>query len=780
MISLRLTRPQSTIALVGFTIIVNLLSLQIPDFDLFKAVLGFIWLILLPGWLIIRLARLRFATTWTFLTYTTAFGILAVMLVAVITNTVLPLLGDPQPLDTVGLMAGFDIAWLLLIAAEGIRNRRSHILIKLPKPNYLGLGVAAAGLPMVALSILGAITLNNHGSNILTVIMLGYASVYLAVLVYLRNRLPESAMLTGLYQVALSLLLMTSLRGWYTTGHDVQREYRVFILALSNLNWKVSDLNDAYNACLSITILPTVFRQVLGINEQFVYKTVFQVLFAIVPVIVYLISQKHFTKIVSLIAFIYFVAFPTYFGDMTMLNRQEIAFVFLSLIFLTLSTHEWSVRRRRWLVGILGVGVVLSHYSTTYSMIALFIVVLGLKYALKLLAKLIRHPGRRSVLGLDRWQNAVTPLNFTLVAVLLATSYLWSTQLTKTGSNVTHVITETFASIGKGLVNDSKSGDTSYSLVGKTNLTDQQRLDAYIQMTVPTIRAQIGKDNLYPSSITDAYHPQIAPLANLPLTSFGQVLNNLGAPIVKLSALLHQGSAVFLQLMLLVGVAMLFFGRILKNKVDNEYRLLQVSGVVFLAAIILLPVLSAEYGLLRAFQQILMLGGSAVAIATIALIPKRFVRTANTLATALAIGFFMLSTGFITSIVGGYPAQLHLANSGKYYDLYYAHQSEQYAISWLSYVTGNPGSADQVSSSIESDRYTLGRLGQFSNLNIQGNIYPGTVPKDSYVFVGYTTLVNHTATTYYNGDPLTYVYPLDFLDNNKDLVYSNGGARVYR
>jgi hypothetical protein len=232
--------------------------------------------------------------------------------------------------------------------------------------------------------------------------------------------------------------------------------------------------------------------------------------------------------------------------------------------------------------------------------------------------------------------------------------------------------------------------------------------------------------------------------------------------------------------MLIFGVLMLFFGRVLKNKTDNEYRLLQLSGLVFLAAIILLPDLSAEYGLLRAFQQILMLGGGAITIATIALIPKRYVRLAQTLAATIALGFFMSSTGLITSLLGGYPAQLHLANSGKYYDLYYAHESEEDAILWLSYVTGNPSSSDQVASSIESDRYTLGRLSVFSDLDVQGNIYPATVPRDSYVFVGYTTLVEHTATTYDNGDTLSYVYPIDFLDNNKDLVYSNGGARIYR
>ena len=52
----------------------------------------------------------------------------------------------------------------------------------------------------------------------------------------------------AIYCVSLALLLMTSLRGWYTTGHDIQREYRMFELTLTNGNWRMSRFKDAYNA----------------------------------------------------------------------------------------------------------------------------------------------------------------------------------------------------------------------------------------------------------------------------------------------------------------------------------------------------------------------------------------------------------------------------------------------------------------------------------------------------------------------------------------------------
>ena len=78
--------------------------------------------------------------------------------------------------------------------------------------------------------------------------------------------------------MSLALLLMTSLRGWYVTGHDVQTEYLVFELTKQLSRWKVSTFPDAYNACLSITILPTMILRWTRVGDPYVFKVLFQVL----------------------------------------------------------------------------------------------------------------------------------------------------------------------------------------------------------------------------------------------------------------------------------------------------------------------------------------------------------------------------------------------------------------------------------------------------------------------------------------------------------------------
>src|SRR5258708_7499512 len=105
-------RPLGTfIGLLGFAAVVNILVLLIPDLDLLKASVGFIWLFLLPGWLINRLIRLHTPSNWERIGFTVGFSVLAVMATGLLVNTILPHLGNSQPLTPGGLMLGFDVVW---------------------------------------------------------------------------------------------------------------------------------------------------------------------------------------------------------------------------------------------------------------------------------------------------------------------------------------------------------------------------------------------------------------------------------------------------------------------------------------------------------------------------------------------------------------------------------------------------------------------------------------------------------------------------------------------
>ena len=60
------------------------------------------------------------------------------------------------------------------------------------------------------------------------------------------------------------------------------------------------------------------------------------------------------------------------------------------------------------------------------------------------------------------------------------------------------------------------------------------------------------------------------------------------------------------------------------------------------------------------------------------------------------------------------------------------------------------------------------------------DIYPTLVRRTSWVILGYTTVRTKQATFTYDGALYNYIYPVRLLWNNKNLVYDNGGAEIYK
>jgi uncharacterized membrane protein len=768
--------------MILFTIAFNIYDLATPGFTFLKAALGFIWLFLLPGWMIARALHVRATTFWEQLTYVVGLGIFGIMVAGLLVDVILPQFGNPHPLGTFSLLLSLDVGWLGLFAVTVWRHRGLRLKMRIPRLTNHDIAVISMGVPMLLATIAGAISINNNGTNLITWGTLVFSAGYLAYLVNKREQLSETAILAGVYWVGLCLLLMTSLRGWYITGHDVQNEFYVFSIALAHLNWNIANYHDAYNACLSITLLPTIINQIMGIDAIYVFKTVFQVFFALVPVVTYIIARRFNTRLVSLLAAIYFIAFPTFFSDMPMLNRQEVAFLFMGLILLTIFNQAWSVARRRWLIVLLGIAVILSHYATTYVMIGIFAVVLGIRVVADLYNGTIKKWWRKRRRTPIKWQwhRQTGTISVLVIGMLLAFSYIWSVTFTNTGGNVASLLVQTVNSLEHGSTN-TKSSDTSYSLFGGKGLTPQQSLDSYVATTVPTLRSDLPADELYAPKDFMKYPIQIVPPVSAPLTPVGSFLNHLGFPVQLFNALTRQGSAIFLQLALIIGIATLFISKRLKREQVDDYRYFQLGAIVLVVAVVVLPVLSAQYGVLRAFQQALMIAGASIVLVTMLVIPARFAKARVIVPATLAIGLFVSSTGIITTALGGYPNQLQLANSGLYYDLYYSHTSEVIAANWLQSAVHNEPGVTQINTTLSGTGYVFHTLNQTPSVSVTNEgIYPGLLLKNGYVFVGYTATVNDRANIYVNGNLFTYKYPTEFLNDNKNLLYTNGQTRIYK
>jgi len=708
----------------------------------------------------------------------TLFGLMVGGLAA---NTVLPPLGIANPLSALPAIFIFDVA----ILALGMWARRRHpagYAIRMPVLTGADRAVIVLGGVVLVLAIVGAVRLNNGGGGGVTLLMLVLAVVESALLLGWRDRLNPGVVSLAIYGLSLALLLMTSLRGWYTTGHDVQREYQVFELTKSHGHWSMASLKDAYNACLSITILPTLISQWTRVDDPYVYKVFFQLLFALCPVLLFNLAKRLVPLVVALLATLYFVSFVTFFQDMPMLTRQEVAFLFLVVALLVVFNDQLAVRsRQRWFC-FFATGMVLSHYSTTYVALGVFF----LSWFVGKAAPRILATARRVVPGLaarasaavdhagaERRILAIGPL--LVVAVVAA---VWAGPVTHTQSG----LTGTVSSAIEGMSGDkpaSKSGDTSYSIVSGSGATPAQRLAEYKAASVASTAQGRAIGDYYPDELVSRYPTPVVADADLPLTPAGRAISNVGIDVAALNHLVRQASARILQLLAVVGLVVVLFARRRPIRLPPEYVLLAIASIMVVFLQVVLPVLSVDYGLLRAFQQSLLVLDILLVAGSLALVPRWASRWRNGTASILVLVLLASSTGVFTQLLGGYGPQLHLNNAGTYYDIYYLHPEEIAGIAWLRNSTG-ARTQPEVKSVIQTDRFTFLRLQTLIPVQVLNDIYPTVIRQNAYVFLGFSTVRTGRSTVSSSGDLTTYRYPMALLDDKKDLIYSSGGSRVYR
>ncbi|MGN6132581.1 MAG: hypothetical protein ACTHOK_19800, partial [Nocardioidaceae bacterium] len=229
---------------------------------LLRPVLALTTLLAVPTLVLYRRAGLPGDNRAVRVLYAFGLSLLGVILIGLLLNTALPYVGIDRPLQPAVLAA----AWLVIDVALLAWRRDEPLLPFGAGASVVRRTLRARWEPAVALatgalvlSAAGAVRLNNGagGGVAYTAVVLGAASLLL--LLRRPGGLARDCWSVGL--VGAGLLLATSLRGWHITGHDIQAEYLVFRLTNDAQHWQMGALKNAYNACLSVNILPTVLAQ---------------------------------------------------------------------------------------------------------------------------------------------------------------------------------------------------------------------------------------------------------------------------------------------------------------------------------------------------------------------------------------------------------------------------------------------------------------------------------------------------------------------------------------
>ena len=691
------------------------------------------------------------------------------MFAGLLANWLLPWLRfTSRPLSLVPLLVFFDFLFLILWIAALMRSGNELIKISFPPFNHLDAIFFAVPALFTPLSVLGAIMLNNGGPNFLTMIMLGGIAVYVFFVFIFRARLNENVFPWAILSITLPLLLMWWLRSWYVSGIDINREFHIFQIIKDHGYWSMSLFPDPYNACLSVSILPVI--------ASLIFKLVITLIYSVTPLVVYLFVKKHASKIISFIAAFFFASQTTFVSAGSSIPvRQEIALFFFALMMLVLYVIDLVQWQKKILILIFGFSMIVSHYTTTYIALSLF----AFTYLIVLFFRKTKIGGFcREISGkcvsngkVDKTNPSDYRLGAIIVFPLLVFAFIWYAQMTNISGNLVAFVSDSLTNMSKIFTQDVRAERTSP--LDQLNIFYTPRdsavmLQNYVKEAIPWY-AKDPYISLYPGKETD-FKPMVALSETLRI-----VINRV---VVSATHVFGEFLKILVKIFVIIGICNIVFFRSGNAKNDFEHKILVLMSFFWLVAVMILPFASITYDLGRTYQQVLVI--LALPAVTGALLAFNFLKKDRTIMSAqiIFISFFLVTSGFLPQIAGGDAANMWLNNFGAEYDALYVHSQENDSASWLSDNYVSSGAIPIYADKRAEDKLLLSdkiNAGVFLN-----DVFPQTIAKDAYVYLSYSNAVQKKGYIDTAGQIISYNFPNEFLSDNKNEIYNNGGSEIFK
>jgi uncharacterized membrane protein len=574
------------------------------------------------------------------------------------------------------------------------------------------------------------------------------------------------------YLTTLAILFGSTFRGdggfW---GYDINAEYAVAIRTLTEQNWLPLSTSAAYHSMLSITVLPAVLSVATKLSLTVIFKVFYPLLAALIPLAIYSVLSKYVRHSVAMsISVIEIVGSISFIPQMTALARQVVGILFFVAILIAIFDQSWSRRNKISLVIAFALGLSFSHYSTAYLTSLIFLIV-GLLSSISLLFR--RRGSRLS-------KPIITlPVAFAVIGMVV----LWN-------GVVTHSLQDAKATYNALSANGAKFLPNSHQSFIQRWFSGVSLPTKFTSLDMKT---QVLATNLYkyPSlEINPVSLLYNTTTVDLPKSK--PVLGKIGATVVVyiylFSNTLAQGLVVAA---LFLGARFLFQQRKRRKKKepensDTEERDVWLDALPLLFTSFFFAVLlrssktfSEFYNPERAAFQLALIFSLPVALTLERLINSRLKIVVGLTGFLLPFSSFIFlqqNSGLAGYLYGTPDARIN--NSVSANSHFIISEQERASADWVA--TNVP-----LSSYVQVDAHAVLSIIQSdlrSPKKIINQIAPYGIFKGSYVYLSQgnflTGLVEESNVT--GTSTVFFAPPMDYLDKNLSLVYSSGGARVYR
>lgn len=720
------------------------------------------FLLFIPGLVLLGSSRKTIKSNWEKVSISLALSIIFLMVIGLGVDLILPYTFNiANPLANRYMLPAINIFYLIAVFINRKHSWNLN-LGKFPKISTQKWPLTTMQILatiFLTLSICGALILNNGGSNLVALIAQISLVIILLAIFIVRKKIGKAGYSYILFSSALGLLYSFSLRGGpYILGFDINEEYRTLLATASKNQWIIGALHhNPYNACLSLTVLPTVLHNLSNIDSVTILKVIYPFMFAFVPLIIFLIANKFLNHFYSFMASLLFMSQIEFANEFPALARQEVALLFVATLFLVLFIHEIKSNQKKILAFVLISGCTLSHYSTAYTLTAILLFFLVINYVMRKIGH--RVIGKSVAPSINHAPISVTVVLFSVLLLIL-----WNLQLTQTNKNFDSVLSSSILNINKMFDDGSHSSAAISSLGLGQQLPTQSEIDRYVNNINTT---NSGKRlNLYGNA-------NQFPVTLLPIESIGpkeqvQSIANYIYDLVELSDKI-------IKIVLVIGILLLIYKyrELQESSNKRTLSLLCLSSSVVLLLFAILPDLSNAYGYGRLLCEALIILGIPFVMG-FKLLTAKLKKLQDPIMYSVIVTYFSITFGLFTQVFGGNPS-VTLNNSGDKYN-YYIHKGEVTGIDWTTTNARNQ--------TVFADIYSQLRFESMSDINLSEvdyNVIPTAITQDSYVYMRKVNL-NGRGTlygfNYFSQGLVDYTYPLEFLNANKNVVYVNQDSAV--
>ena len=678
-----------------------------------RQILGFLFLTILPGLLILQILKLNKIGSTEKFVLAVGLSISFLMFFGLLINNLSLTLGYETPLSTIFLLIASNISFITL-AIIGYKVNKEPFF-SLPNINLSTSEKAFLIVPILfpALSIFGMNLMNTTDNNIIVMFLLFLIPVYVASICIFNNKFPTRIYPVAIFLIGMSLLFLMALRSSHIIGIDTHQEYYLFKATLDNLHWRVVIWGNALDACLSISLLPTIYHSILNIPSEFLFKVLYSLFFSVSPLVIYILSKRYVGELYGFLASCFF---------MSQLNflwtehhaRTNTAILFFALAMMVLFSDKIDPLKKRILFIVFMASCMVSHYATTY---IFFFLMLGTFIGVEILSKKYTF---KKVMSL------------TIVVLFFAFIFFWYSQVTETAFNAAvRFVDNTLTSLNNMFGEELRS-ESAHAMLGE-NIW-QKDIPHKIEFVFTwLIFAFIGIG-------------VITLIRRYKEISFSE--RNFKKP------------------------------DFLKDKFEVEYFIIALVCSGLLVATVVLPYISAHYGMDRLYflaivilSVFFVIGGIIVAKYLDKLLSKKKIVKnkrevqAYVIILLVLIPYFFCTTGVLYQMFS-IPQIITLNSEGKGYDMLYVHDQESYGAKWLK------SHNTEKAKTYTSDGYMGERLLS------QGGIRSRTIRRyitRNYIYLGYNNVV-YGKTLGRVQHNLTENF--DFGGMNK--IYANGGSEVWK